>query len=85
LFNSEQFVVAPSGKVPVGTVLAAPQNFSQRLVYFQSPIVVYESLLPESIHEQIDARARRPDHFRQNLVTYNGDLNSWWTSPVQVG
>jgi hypothetical protein len=34
-------------------VLTAPQNFPQRLAHFESPIVVYESLLPETIHELV--------------------------------
>ena len=50
-------------------LLMAPENFPQRLVHFQSPIVVNESELPEPIHEQIDSRPRGPDHFRQNSVT----------------
>jgi hypothetical protein len=59
-----------SGKVSAGyqvrfrrRVLGAPENCMQRLTHFQPAIVVYESLLPESIHEQIDAWARGPDHF----------------------
>jgi len=49
-------------------LLAAPQDFAQRLAHFQSPIVVDKSLLSESIHEQVDSRARRTDHLRQNLM-----------------
>jgi hypothetical protein len=44
--------------------LGEPQNFPQRLVHFQAPIVIYESLLSESIHEQIDSWARGANHFR---------------------
>jgi hypothetical protein len=40
----------------------APQDFLQGLVYFYSTVVVNESLLPESVHEQIDPRARGADH-----------------------
>ena len=65
-------------------LLAAPQNFPQRLVHFQSAIVVYESLLPESIHEQIDSRARGADHLCQNLVTQDGNLGNRWASLIQV-
>ena len=48
--------------------LVAPEGFPQRLVHFQSAIVVYETALPESIHEKIDSWARGPNHLRQNLV-----------------
>ena len=54
------------------------------MVYFQSSIVVDVSLPPESIHEQIDSRARGADHFRQNLVTYDGNLDNSSASLIQV-
>jgi hypothetical protein len=46
-----------------GGLLAVLENFPQRLVHFQSSIVVVvnESLPPEPIHEQIDSRARGAD------------------------
>ena len=64
--------------------LAAPENFPQRLVHFQSAIVVNKSLLPKPIHEGVDPRARGTDHVRQNLVTQAGNLNRRWTSFLQV-
>jgi hypothetical protein len=48
---------------------APSQDFFQRPAYFYSAVVVNESPLPESVHEQIDPRARGADHLRQNLVT----------------
>jgi hypothetical protein len=45
-------------------------------MHFYTTIVVYKSFFPESIHKQIDSRARGPDHFRQNLVTQDGNLHS---------
>src|SRR5580704_303534 len=48
--------------------LGALKSSPQRPVYFQAPIVVNESFLSEAVHEQIDSRARRADHFRQYLV-----------------
>jgi hypothetical protein len=50
-------------------LLAVSQNFSQRRMHFQSPIVVDESLFPESIHEQVDSGARCANHLSQHLVT----------------
>src|SRR6266850_4491345 len=58
--------------------LAVAQYFPQRLVDFHSAaIVVDESLLPESVHKQIDSRARGPDHLRQHFVTEAGNLRTF--------
>jgi hypothetical protein len=53
-------------------------------VHFQSAIVVYISLPPELIHEEIDSWARGANHFGQNLVTYNGNFDNGWPSLIQV-
>jgi hypothetical protein len=36
-------------------------------------IVLDEPQLAETIHEEIDARACRPDHFSQHFLAYLGD------------
>src|SRR5882672_5012648 len=65
--------------------LAVAQYFPQRLVDFHSAaIVVDESLLPESVHKQIDSRARGPDHLRQHFVTEAGNLRTFSAVLVQV-
>jgi|HubBroStandDraft_4_1064222.scaffolds.fasta_scaffold22817_2 hypothetical protein len=53
----------------------APESFSKGLAHFQCPVIFDVALPPESIHEQIDARTRGADHFRQHLVAYNGNLS----------
>jgi hypothetical protein len=54
-------------------------------MHLQSPIVVNVTLLPESIHEEIDARARGPDHLGQDLMTDDGNLNDRPAIAIQVG
>ena len=66
-------------------LLGCSQNLAQGLVHFQSSVVADESLRPESIHEEIDSRARCANHLRQNLVAQNRNLGSWRTPSVQVG
>ena len=51
---------------------------------FQSTVVVYESLFPESIHEQIDTRARCANHLSKYLVTQYRNLNNFRAPLVQV-
>ena len=60
------------------------KKLTQRLTHFQSAIVIDVSLLSEPIHEEIDSRARRSDHLRQNLVIQNGNLNSGPAILIQV-
>ena len=57
-------------------LLLAVQHFSQGPVDFYSAVVADESLFPESVHEEIDSRARCADHLRQNLVTDEGKLGN---------
>jgi hypothetical protein len=66
-------------------LLPVPENFSQRRVHFQPPIVANESPLSELIHEQIDSRAGGTNHIRQNLVTQDGNLNNRRAALVQMG
>ena len=61
-----------------GSPLACPQNLAQGLAHFQSSVVADESLRPEAIHEKIDTRAGRANHFCQNLVTQNRNLGNRW-------
>jgi hypothetical protein len=46
--------------------------------------VVYESLLPEFVHEKIHSRPCGAYHIRQNLVTYIRDLHNRRASLVQM-
>jgi hypothetical protein len=65
-------------------LLPDAQNFPQGLTNFESAIVVNVPLLPETIHEDIDPRARGPDHFREDLVANDWNFGDWWAVPVQV-
>jgi hypothetical protein len=65
-------------------LLAGSENLTQRLMHFQSAIVIYISLPPELIHEEIDSWARGANHFGQNLVIYKWNLDNRWASFIQV-
>ena len=78
-----QHLLRHFGKYLLRLVLVAVMREQQKSSR-QPFLAVYESLLPESIHEQIDSRARGPDHLRQNLVAQDGNLNSRWAFFTQV-
>src|SRR5439155_14194704 len=40
----------------------------ERVVNLEAVVVVDEAELPELVHEEIHARSRRPDHFREDLL-----------------
>jgi len=65
-------------------LLMVPQNLSQRLAHFQATVVVNVSLFPEAVHEQIDSWTRGSDHFRQDLVTQDRNLDDRWAFLIQV-
>ena len=43
-------------------------HFQQRLVHLNTAVVFDKPQSPESIHEEADSRARRPNHFRKRLL-----------------
>ena len=65
-----------SGDQCTCSLLLAPEHFSQGLADFYSAVVANESLLPESVHEEIDSRTGSADHLRQNLVTYSREFGN---------
>jgi hypothetical protein len=55
------------------------QDDSQEgIVDLKRAIVTNEAQFPEFIHEKIDPRARRADHFRQHLLRY------FWEQSLRV-
>ena len=59
-------MTANAGKC--GVVLVVKHDIEKRTMYLQSAIIVDETKLPEFIHKNIDATARRPHQFRQRFL-----------------
>ena len=49
-------------------VLVVKHYIEERTMYLQSAIIVDETKLPEFIHENIDATARRPHQLGQRFL-----------------
>lgn len=47
-------------------------------------VIADKSQFPKSIHEQIDSRARGPDHFCEHPVAHNRNLRSGWAILIQM-
>jgi hypothetical protein len=57
---------ANAGKRRVGLVVK--YHIEKRTMYLQAAVIVNETKLPEFIHENIDATARRPYQFGQRFL-----------------
>jgi len=53
---------------PSTAQLVMKHDIEKRTVYLQSAVIVDETELPEFIHENVDATARRPHQFRQRFL-----------------